>query len=131
MDGKKPGSQRKKHAFMYPKHMFNPEELLTFVEMNGFYDEWLAFGLDDEDLDMFQAMVMAAPTKNPEVKGTGGFRIIKMTRGPRPPTAAPFTVQVGYVYFAEYSTVLLVISRTDDVLNDISEKGRESIRRLI
>jgi hypothetical protein len=114
-------------TLVYPGHAFRPEDLLTFVEMTGFYDEWCELGLTDDDLWIFQTMIMAAPKSNPVVNGTGGFRVLTMARGGRPRQA----VNVGYVYFEDYGIVLLVIVRSDNALKRLSPNGRASIRRLI
>ncbi len=119
--------RRKPQLLVYPKHVFNPEDLLTFVEMNGFADDWAELGLTDEDLAIFQAMIMAAPKGAPAIPDTRGFRVLELKRANRP----LLQIRVGYVYFEEYAVVLLVMARTDDAMTNLSQKGRDSIRRLI
>jgi hypothetical protein len=114
-------------TLVYPGHVFRPEDLLTFVEMTGFYDEWCGLGLTDDHLWLIQAMIMAAPKDNSVVDGTGGFRVLSMSPRGRP----RLTVNVGYVYFEDYGIVLLIIARSDSSLKKLSPKGRASIRRLI
>ena len=118
---------REKHTLFYPKHRFQPEDLLGFIEMNGFYDEWIDLGLTDDDLGLFQAVIMTAPKSNKVIPETGGFRVLQMScDGER-----NLSIRLGYVYFEDHGIVLLVIARNDDALDHFSEPGRRSIRRLI
>ncbi len=54
-----------KHAkitLTYPDHLLDPDHLVTFIEMNGFSDDWKKLGLSDEDLWSVQTMIGADPT---------------------------------------------------------------------
>jgi hypothetical protein len=108
--------------------MADTSRLLTFIEMNGFLDEWFQMGLADDDLEKFQAAIIAAPKSNPVVEGTGGFRIIEMSHvGPN----STMTIQLGYVYFEEFGIVLLVMARWDNLMMKLTPKGKASIASLI
>src|SRR5690349_14227881 len=96
--------RRERHTLLYPKYCYSPRELLTFIEMNGFFEEWLALGLSEDDLSMFQMAIMAAPKANREVVGAGGLRVLEMCRDDD-----QFRVDLGYVYFDWYGIVVLII----------------------
>jgi hypothetical protein len=125
MDGGR--AKKETHTLIYPKHRFKPEELLTFIEMEGFLDDWMAMGLGDEELGLFQTMVMTAPMGNKVIPGTGGFRILALSCESRTPPL----VQLGYVYFEECGVVLLVAARADREMERMSPEGKERIRLLI
>jgi hypothetical protein len=119
--------KRERAELIYPPHAFSPEDLLTFVEMDGFLDEWMSHGLNDDDLGRFQAMIMAGPKHNPIVADTEGFRILKMRRDPQ----SEKQVRLGYVYFEEYGVVLLVATQVDDEMERMSQEARIKIGQLI
>lgn len=108
--------------------MADSSRLLTFIEMNGFLAEWFQMGLTDEDLEMFQNAIMGAPKGNPEIEGTGGFRVLELSRvGP----SQAMTIQLGYVYFEEFGIILLAMARWDNLLMNLTSKGKMSIASLI
>lgn len=121
-------ASKARHTLLYPKHVFKPEDLLNFIEMDGFIDEWMSLRLTDDDLSMFQAMIMATPKQNPVIPHTSWFRVLQMRRMPPLRTQ---TVQVGYVYFEECQVVLLVMARSDGTMTKLSRQHRIRIRRLI
>jgi hypothetical protein len=51
-----------------------PADLLHFVELDGFTDEWEHLGLDDDDLNKLQFALMEGGKHSPIVPGTGGLR---------------------------------------------------------
>ena len=54
---------------------FDPEDLLHFVELDEFIDDWRSLGLNDEaDLFSLQLAIMADPRGSPVIEGTGGLR---------------------------------------------------------
>jgi hypothetical protein len=108
--------------------MADDSRLLTFIEMNGFLDEWFQMGLTDDDLERFQTAILAVPKSSPVVEGTAGFRILEMS-GVGPTNA--MTIQLGYVYFEEFGIVLLVMARWDNLMMKLTAKGKASIASLI
>ena len=59
---------------------FDPEDLLHFVELDEFIDDWKSLGLDDEaDLFSLQMAIMADPRGSPVIEGTGGLRKLRFT----------------------------------------------------
>jgi len=119
------------HTVVYPQHHFDPKDLLTFVEMEGFTKEWHDLGLDDEDdLSALQIMIMMEPHSGPVVRGTGGLRKLRFSpddwsvgkRG---------GLRVCYVYFEQFGLVLLVTVYSKTEKDDLSAEGKKAIRQLI
>lgn len=113
-----------------PKHHFRPEDLLTFVEMDGFAADWKELGLDSDDLLALQVMIMSGPTGAPIVQGTGGLRKIRFAPA-RWRTGKRGAARVCYVYFEEWRIVLLVIAYSKGQQDDLTAQEKKVIRGLI
>ena len=109
----------------YPKHILRPEDFLTFYEMDGFLADWTQLGFDDDDLQHVQLCVMAGPEKADLIPGTGGLRQLRFETDN--PALAPVTVR--FVYFPEFSIVLLVIPYTGR--STLTADETEEIKNLI
>lgn len=100
-------------TFTYPKHRFQPEDLLHFIESSSFTESWAAAGLDDEDdLTSLQLCIMANPYGDEVISGTGGLirhcHSFDWASDKR-------TVDVYYAYFEDYGIVYL------DCLDELAE----------
>jgi hypothetical protein len=105
-------------------------ELLTFVEMQGFSDDWSDLGLGDKDLQALQIMIMLQPDGPPIISGTGGLR--KMRFAPAGwATGKSGGARICYVYFKEFGIVLLVIAYSKKERDDIPAGHRKLYRELI
>lgn len=113
-----------KRGVVYPKHCFRPEDLLNFIEMHGFSDDWFSMGLTDDDLAALEIWIMLDPEKSRIIDGTGGLRKVGYSTDAGP-------VWVSYVYFAEYGIVLLVAAYGEDEPDDLPEEHKREIRDLI
>ncbi len=107
-------------TLVFPKHALNPEELLNFIEMKGFVDDWERLKLDVEfDLLALQVAIMAAPRAAPVVSGTGGLRKLRFS----PPgwkMGKRDAIRVCYVYFEDFWTVLLVVAYAKNEKGDLT-----------
>ena len=55
---------------LYPEHHLSPEDLLHFVELDEFRDDWEHLGLNvDRDLWDLQILIMADPGGPPSSQG--------------------------------------------------------------
>jgi len=74
-----------KITLTYPDHLLDPDHLVTFIEADGFSDDWKKLGLSDEDLWVAQIMIGAHPKGSPVIPGTGGLRKgdCRIETGPR------------------------------------------------
>lgn len=107
MDGK---CSYRKMTLTYPRHRFQPEDLLNFIESTKFTAEWAALGLDDEDdLWSLQTCIMVKPRGDEEIKGTGGIHRHQHFFHHRRDVTC---ITVYYGYFEEYGIVYL--SCTDE-----------------
>ncbi|RLS59288.1 MAG: hypothetical protein DWH91_00480 [Planctomycetota bacterium] len=114
----------------YPQHVLQPEDLLTFILMDGFSDDWDELGLEDMDLQALEIMIMAAPTGPPVVPGTGRLRKIRFARSGRN-VGKSGGARVCYVYFEEWKIVLLVVAYGKSEKDDLDPDEKRAIRALI
>ena len=125
-----PSSHTVRGVLVYPSDQFQPEDLLTFVEMRGFSDDWKRLGLDDDDLLGLQVAIMADPRQPPVVPRTDGLRKIRFAPR-RWNTGKRGAVRVCYVYFEEFGIVLLVVAYAKNERDDLAEADRKAVRELI
>jgi hypothetical protein len=114
----------------YPKHAFSPEDLLTFIELEGFSDDWADLELDDEDLEALQISIMMLPRGSPIVQGTGGLRKARFAPE-RWKTGKRGAARVGYVYLDQFGVVLLVLAYGKNEQDNIPPSHKTKIQDLI
>ena len=117
-------------ASVYSPGDVQPEDLLTFIELPGFDDDWKHLGLNDDDLWMLQFGIMADPRGAPVVPGTDGLRKLRFApsrwgRGKRG------AARVGYVYLEEFGIVLLVVAYAKNEQDNLSSNDKRIIRDMI
>ncbi len=111
-------------------HGFNPEDLLHFIEMRGFEDDWERLGLDDDDLLALQIAIMAGGKNAPRIKGTGGLR--KLRFAPVKWNAGKSgAARVCFVYFETYGIVLLVVAYGKNEKDELSDEEKKFAQKLI
>lgn len=114
-----------------PKQAVRPEDLLTFIELRGFIDDWEGMKLDVElDLLALQVAIMAAPKAAPVIPGTGGLRKLRFSP-PAWKTGKRDAIRVCYVYFEEFWTVLLVVAYPKSQKDNLTESEKRQINKLI
>ena len=123
-------SGRKRHVLRYPQHLLQPEDLLTFIQMDGFGDDWEELGLLDIDLQALEIMIMVAPTDSPVVQGTGGLRKIRFARADRNEGKSG-GARVCYTYFEEFKKVLLFVAYNKNEKEDLSSEEKRAFRSII
>jgi hypothetical protein len=115
----------------YLTSQFSPEDLLHFVELDEFRDDWESLGLDVEsDLWALQIMIMAGPKKSPVVQGTGGLRKIRFSPD-QWHKGKSGGVRVCYVYFEKHWTVLLVAAYDKNEKDNLTAEEKRGIRDYI
>lgn len=118
-------------TLMYPEHQLEPEDLLHFVELDGFVDDWKELGLDVEmDLWALQVGIMSDPSGPPVIEGTGGLRKLRFAP-PRWKVGKRGAVRVCYVYFPEHWTVLLVMAYAKNRKDSLSAREKRDIASYI
>jgi hypothetical protein len=121
---------RIKRTLVYPEHAFQPEDLLTFVELHGFADDWRDLRLTDEDLQALQVMIMTKPDGAPVVPGTGRLRKVRFAPSSWN-SGKRGAARVCYVYFQEFGLVLLVIAYSKNEKDDMPAAHKKAYRDLI
>ncbi len=110
-----------------PRH--HPD-FLDFVELRGFTEDWNRLRLNDDDLNALQMSIMSNPGKAPVMKGTGGLRKLRFAP-PRWRAGKSGAIRVCYVFFQEFSLVLLVTAFAKKQKDDLLPKDTKAIRQLI
>lgn len=110
-----------------------PEDLLTFVYLDEFADDWKQLhpnDTDEESLWALEVAIMMAPSKAPVVPGTGGLRKLRFVEeGSNRGTSGG--LRVCYAYFPEHNTVLMVIAFDKHEQSTLSSDEKKSIKRVI
>ena len=112
--------QKRRGTLVYPSHQFKPEEWLDFIEMKPFTTLWGKLRLDDDDLWVVQAAIMADPTGPPVIPKTEGLRKIRFAPL-RSDKGKRGGMRVCYVYFEEYKKVALAIVYPKSKKDDLTE----------
>jgi len=122
--------KRVEATLKYPSHLFEPEDLLSFIESPAFARAWKSCDLTDVDLFELQVGIMAHPKASPVIEGTGGVRKMRFS-----PTGSHHgksgSHRAMYVYFEEYSIVLLVTAYPKNKKDSISAAGKKLMRKMI
>jgi hypothetical protein len=115
---------------LHPWHRIRPEDFVVFVELNGFTDDWYGLRLSDADLHALQLTIMANPKAPPVVPGAGRLRKIRYAplKSGKGKSGA---IRVCYVYFEEYSVVLLVLAYPKNEKDELSNSEKKTIKKLI
>jgi hypothetical protein len=120
--------ERRTGTLIYRRHEIAPEDFLHFVETDEFGQDWKDLGLDVEiDLWALQVGIMAAPEREPVIKGTGGLR--KTRFAPDGWNCGKSgAARVCYAYFKEHWTVLLVMAYEKGRKGTLTRTERAAIR---
>ena len=117
-------------TMVYSPDDVQPEDLLTFIELPGFDDDWKRLRLNDDDLWMLQFRIMAEPRGAPVVPGTDGLRKLRFAPS-RWGKGKRGAARVGYVYLEEFRIVLLVVAYAKNEQDDLSPDDKRVIRDMI
>lgn len=113
-----------------PKHTFEPEDLLNFIELKWFTSEWDDFDFADEELGALQIAIMCDPKRWPVITGTDGLR--KMRYSPSSSNQGKSGgLRVCYVYFERYFTVLLVVVYPKTEQDNLPASAKKAINVAI
>ncbi len=125
-------------TLVYPEYAhLTPTGFQVFIELDGFLDDFVQLGLDDEDLHKLQIALMCGGQHAIELPGTGGLREIRFAprRGVNEIKFVAHDDQEDYfnlrfVLFEEFSVVLLVTVYDGDAV-ELSPDEAEEISALI
>ncbi len=114
----------------YPDGDMNPEDFLRFIQLGSFEADWKRLGLDDEDLQALEVLIMIEPTSCPVVPGTGGLRKIRFSPS-RWHRGKSGGIRVCFAYFPRSSVVTLLVAYGKNEADDLSSKQKVQIKQLI
>ncbi len=143
-----PEREWERRSLVFPKHLDNPdaEELLTFIQLKGYTDSFIKFGLTDDEQRCLETAIMINPVVAPVIEGTGGVREYRIrveipTENPRPKTSSEPAQANGpgflhlsayYAYFPETGTVVQIeLFDTDEFdAAEITIEERAELKRV-
>src|SRR5947209_4509854 len=117
------GTEPRREAF---HGLEKPAELLSFIEMQGFANDWRRLRLTDDDLSDLQQAILTRPRGAPVIAGTGGVRKLRFApeRWAKGKSGA---VRVCYVYFEKFGIVLLVVAYGKKETADLSPAQKQAL----
>lgn len=114
----------------YPGHALKPSDLLHFVCLDGFEDEWIELGLGEDEMEAMEIFIMCGAKDAPVIQGTGGLR--KMRFAPESwNTGKSGAARVCFVYFPEWNLVVFVTVYRKSEHDSLSGECKTAIRTLI
>jgi hypothetical protein len=117
-------------SLVYPKHSFDPEDLLTFVELRPFTRRWSSLDLDTDDLLALQIAIMCDPSGPPIIPGTGGLRKLRFAP-PHWNTGKRGALRVCFAFFEEHKKVLLAIVYGKNEKDSLTQAEKQQIKKLL
>ena len=100
----------------------------TFIELPLFRSKWEDLGLNDDDLKRLQVELLADPKVGAVMRGTGGVRKMRFAFEERGKSGS---VRVIYVDFEVYEKIYLITAYTKSEKDNLTDKERNEIHRLI
>ena len=100
----------------------------TFIELPLFRSKWEDLGLNDDDLKRLQVELLSDPKVGAVMRGTGGVRKMRFAFEQRGKSGS---VRVIYVDFEVYERIYLITAYTKSEKDNLTEKERNEIHRLI
>lgn len=110
--------------------MIRPDDLLEFVETDGFVRDWDHLGLDDDDLAALQITIMQGGKYAPVIRETGGLRKLRFA----PPSwhvGKRGAIRVCFAHFVGYGQVLLVVAYGKNEKDTLSATEKRVIGQLL
>lgn len=117
-------------TLVYPRGLFNPEDWLSFVQLEPFQRGWKQLGLSDDDLRQLEVFLMADPLLGRVIPGTGGVRKMRCVPGGWN-AGKRGALRVCYAYLSEVSIVILVVAYGKNRKDNLSGKEKAAMRKLI
>jgi hypothetical protein len=112
------------------RHRIKPEDVVIFVELDDFTNDWQKLRLSDDDLHALQLAIIEKPKGAPVVPGTGGLRKIRFAAA-QSAKGKTGGSRVCYVYFEEYAIVLLVLAYPKNEKDDLSHAEKKALKKLL
>jgi hypothetical protein len=119
-----------RRRLVYSPLQFRPEDWLRFVQLSTFSRKWGKLGLTDDDLRALEVVIMTGPSRPAVMRDSGGLRKIRFAdeSSGRGKSGA---FRICYVYFAEYSVVVLITIFDKSEQCNLSVADRRGIASVI
>ena len=111
----------------------HPEDLLYFVHLDEFRDDWNSTCSDDVDelsLWALEILIMSDPEGPPVVSGTGGLRKIRFAPADTDKGKSG-GIRICYAYFAEYHIVLMMMAYPKNRKDNLSAREKAGIKEYL
>ncbi|TWU58509.1 Toxin HigB-2 [Rubripirellula tenax] len=111
----------------------NGDELLYFVYLDEFQDDWKSICSSDNDessLWTLEMLIMSDPEGPPIIAGTGGLRKVRFAIAGSDQGKSG-GVRVCYAYFAEYHIVLMMMAYPKNRKDNLSASEKAGIKKYI
>ena len=100
----------------------------TFIEVPLFTKRWKEIGLDDEELQVLQIMLLKDPESGPIMEGTGGIRKVRFPLENRGKSGS---VRVCYTDFAEYEVIYLITAFAKKDQENLTAEEKNVLKKLV
>ena len=100
----------------------------TFIEVPLFTKRWKEIGLDDEELQALQIMLLKDPESGPIMEGTGGIRKVRFPLENRGKSGS---VRVCYTDFAEYEIIYLITAFEKKDQENLTAEEKNVLKKLV
>lgn len=110
-----------------------PLDLLTFVYLDQFEDDWKKLHPNDTDemaLSALETAIMVVPEGPPVIAGTGGLRKLRWIEG-EANKGKRGGIRVCYAYFPDHNTVLMVIAYGKTDKDNLTADQKKAIAKII
>ena len=100
----------------------------TFIEVPLFTKRWKEIGLDDEELQTLQIMLLKDPESGPIMEGTGGIRKVRFPMENRVKSG---NVRVCYTDFAEDEVIYLITAFEKKDQENLTAEEKNVLKKLV
>lgn len=100
----------------------------TFIEVPLFTKHWKEIGLDDDELQALQIMLLKDPESGPIMEGTGGIRKVRFSLENRGKSGS---IRVCYTDFAEYEVIYLITAFEKKDQENLTDEEKNVLKKLV
>lgn len=100
----------------------------TFIEVPLFTRRWKEIGLDDEELQALQIILLKDPESGPIMEGSGGIRKVRFPLENRGKSGS---VRVCYTDFAEYEVIYLITAFEKKDQENLTAEEKNVLKKLV